>query len=301
MSDRPNTSETAAFLDDSFLNHLERLKLMAKKGLKGPQRGEHKAWQSGEGLEFLDYRKYQAGDDLRYVDWSVYGRLDKLFIKLFHAEENQTIHILVDMSRSMGAAAAAKALNAKRIAAAMSYVALSNLDKVTLTAFSETLLDRRAPVRGKRKYPDILRFLLALWPDAPTNLNACLSEYAAIGRYPGIVLILSDLFDPNGYQEGLKTLMYKGYDVHLIQILDHAELIGPAPGTLLLRDVETGAQKTTLLDAELVERYQHKMGAFLDEIRAFCHTYGLHHYVYDTRIPFETFLIDYLRQGAMFR
>jgi len=72
-----------SFLDEGFLKNLEKLKLVTRKGVKGPERGEHKSWHSGEGLEFLDYRKYQPGDDLRYVDWSVYGRLDKLFIKLF--------------------------------------------------------------------------------------------------------------------------------------------------------------------------------------------------------------------------
>ena len=84
-----------SFLDETFLRQLETLKLLTTKGIRGPYRGEHKSWKSGEGLEFLDYRTYQPGDDLRYVDWSVYGRFDKFFVKLFHAEENQTVHVNV--------------------------------------------------------------------------------------------------------------------------------------------------------------------------------------------------------------
>ena len=168
------------FFDENFLKKLEKLKIVTKKGIKGPQRGEHKSWQSGEGLEFLDYRKYQVGDDLRYVDWSVYGRLDKLFIKLFHAEENQTIHILLDMSRSMGTGDPSKDISAKKIAAAVSYIGLSNLDRIRMTAFTEKIIDARSPFRGKRRYPEVLNFLTSLTPADQTDINACLSEYTTI-------------------------------------------------------------------------------------------------------------------------
>ena len=80
--------EGESFLDEDFLRKLEKLKVLAQKGLKGPNRGEHVSWRSGASLDFLDYRKYQVGDDFRYIDWNVYGRLDKLFIKLFRAEED---------------------------------------------------------------------------------------------------------------------------------------------------------------------------------------------------------------------
>src|SRR5512136_361927 len=132
-----------SFIDEQFLKNLEKLSIVTKKGIKGPERGEHKSWKSGEGLEFLDYRKYQVGDDLRYVDWSVYGRLDKLFIKLFHAEENQTVHFLIDLSRSMGTGNPPKDVSAKKIAAAISYIGLSHFDKISLAAFNKTILDIR--------------------------------------------------------------------------------------------------------------------------------------------------------------
>ena len=290
-----------SFIDETFLKQLEKLKIITKKGTKGPERGEHKSWRSGEGLEFLDYRKYQPGDDLRYVDWSVYGRLDKLFIKLFHAEESQTIHILLDMSRSMGTGEPSKAISAKKIAAAISYMGLSNLDKVSLMTFSDKIIDMKSPVRGKRKYPEILNFLHALQPSRKTNINACLSEYGMLCKNPGIALVLSDLFDPKGYQEGLKTLVYRKFDVHLIQVLAREELYWSKTGTLMLREVETDEKKVTFLDKSLLERYRQKVETFLTGIRDFCGNYGIHYYVYDTSIPFEDFLIDYLTKGAIFR
>jgi uncharacterized protein (DUF58 family) len=289
------------FIDEKFLTNLEKLKIAAKKGVKGPERGEHKSWRSGEGLEFLDYRKYQIGDDLRYVDWSVYGRLDKLFVKLFHAEEDQTIHILLDMSRSMGAGNPSKAQSAKKLAAAVGYICLSNLDKISLTAFSGQLEEASALLRGQRKYARLLNYLCNLTPAADTNINASLAEYATICKNPGMTIVISDLFDPKGYQDGLKALTYRNCDVSLIQVLDREELAWSKTGTLMLRDVETGEKRVTFLDADLLERYRAKVAAFLADIHDFCSTYGINYYLYDTRIPFEEFLIDYAIKGSLFR
>ena len=289
------------FVDEKFLKQLEKLKIVTKKGVKGPERGEHKSWRSGEGLEFLAYRKYQPGDDLRYVDWSVYGRLDKLFIKLFHAEENQTIHLLLDTSRSMGSGNPPKDISAKKIAAAVGYIGLANFDKITLMAFSDKIVEMRSPVRGKRKYPEVLNFLLSVVPDANTDVNACLSEYASICKYPGIALVISDLFDSKGYQDGLKALTYRNFDIHLIQVLDHEEIFWSQTGTFVLRDVETGEKKVTFLDKRLLELYRKRVNSFLSDIHNFCSNYGIHHYLYDTGVPFEDFLIDYLTKGAILR
>ena len=290
-----------SFIDEKFLKQLEKLKLITQRGVKGPFRGEHKSWRSGEGQEFLDYRNYQAGDDLRYVDWSVYGRFDKLLIKLFHAEENQTIHFLLDVSRSMSFGSPSKLVSAKRVTAAVSYIGLSNLDRITMTAFADTLIDFKPPIRGKRKYAEILNFLHLLEAERPTNINKSLSEYATVRRYPGIVLVLSDLFDPAGWQEGLKALSYRNFDVHLIQVLDHEELFWSTAGSLALTDIESGDKKVSFVDRELAQRYQERVEKFLAEIKGFCDCAAINHYVYDTSVPFEDFLIGYLTKGAIFR
>ncbi|MCP4400266.1 MAG: DUF58 domain-containing protein [bacterium] len=294
-------AELDSFIDEKFLKQLEKLKLITQKGVKGPFRGEHKSWRSGEGQEFLDYRNYQAGDDLRYVDWSVYGRFDKLLVKLFHAEENQTIHFLMDTSRSMRFGSPSKLIGAKRIAAAVSYIGLSNLDRITMAAFADTLTDFKPPVRGKRRYAEVLNFLHLLKADKPTNINKSLSEYATVGKYPGIILVLSDLFDPAGCQDGLKALSYRNFDVHLIQVLDREELFWTKTGSLALTDIESEEKKVSFVDRDLAKRYQKRVNDFLAEIKGFCDSNAINHYVYDTSIPFEDFLIEYLTKGAIFR
>ena len=207
-----------SFIDDEFLKQLEKLKIVSRKSTRNPRRGEYRSWQSGEGFEFLDFRKYHLGDDLRYVDWSVYGRLDKLFIKLFHAEKGQTAHILLDTSRSMNSGTPSKDITAKKIAAALSYICLSNLDKTGLMAFNNQIVKTKPPARGKKQYLEVLKFFQSLKPSEPTDINNSLKEYAAICKNPGIAIVISDFFDPRGYEDGLKALAYRDFDINLIQV-----------------------------------------------------------------------------------
>ena len=295
------TINTETFLDDEFLRKLEKLKIITRKGARSPQRGEHRSWQSGEGLEFLDYRKYHPGDDLRYVDWSVYGRLDKLFIKLFHAEKGQTAHILLDMSQSMGGGSPPKDVTAKKIAAALSYICLANLDKTGLMAFNEHIIEVKTPARGRNRFPEVLKFLLSLNTFSQTNINGCLEEYAAICKNPGIAIIISDFFDSNGYEDGLKALAYRNFDINLIHVLDHEELNWSKTGNLSLHEIETGESKLTFIDKQALALYRKKIDAFISSIKSYSAHYDMNYFLCNTSIPFEETLTDYLSTGALFR
>jgi uncharacterized protein (DUF58 family) len=290
-----------SFLDDEFLKKLEKLKVIARKSARNPRRGEHRSWQSGEGLEFLDYRKYHIGDDLRYVDWSVYGRLDKLFVKLFHAEKGQTAHLLLDTSLSMGIGNSSKDITAKKIAAAISYICLSNLDKTGLMAFADKIAAVKTPARGKKQYPAVLKFFLSLAPSNLTNLNGCLVEYASICKNPGIAVIISDFLDPKGYEDGLNALACRDFDINLIQVMSHEELYWSKTGNLLLHEVETGEKKVTFVDKHLLALYQNKVKAFISKIKRYCNHRGISYFLCDTAIPFENLLTEYLSKGALFR
>ena len=295
------TDHLTSFLDDAFLKKLEKLKVIARKSARDPKRGEHRSWQSGEGLEFLDYRKYHIGDDLRYVDWSVYGRLDKLFVKLFHAEKGQTAHLLLDASLSMGSGNPSKDITAKKIAAAISYICLSNFDKTGLMAFADKIVAIKAPARGKKQYQEVLKFLSSLNPSSMTHLNGCLTEYASICRNPGIAVVISDFLDPKGYEEGLKALAYRDFDVNLIQVMSHEELLWSKTGNISLREVETGEKKVTFVDKQLLALYRNKINGFIFKIRHYCVHCGINYFLCDTNTPFEDLLTEYLSKGALFR
>jgi hypothetical protein len=235
------------------------------------------------------------------VDWSVYGRLDKLFIKLFHAEKGQTAHILLDISRSMGSGTPSKDITAKKIAAALSYICLSNLDKTGLMAFNNQIVNIKPPARGKKQYLEVLKFFQSLTPSDQTNLNGSLKAYAAVCKNPGIAIIISDFFDPKGYEDGLKALVYRDFDINLIQVMDHEELNWSKTGTLLLNECETGEKKVTFVDKNVLVLYRQKIDEFISGIKSYCGHYGMNYFLCDTRIPFENLLMDYLSKGALFR
>ena len=289
-----------SFIDDDFLKQLEKLKIVSRKSTRNPRRGEYRSWQSGEGLEFLDFRKYHLGDDLRYVDWSVYGRLDKLFIKLFHAEKGQTAHILLDISRSMDSGTPSKEITAKKIAAALSYICLSNLDKTGLMAFNNQIVKIKPPARGKKQYLEVLKFFQSLKPFDQTDVNGSLKAYAAICKNPGIAIVISDFFDPRGYEDGLKALAYRDFDINLIQVLDHEELYWSKTGHLLLNDCETREKKVTFVDKNLLGLSRERINAFIDGIQNYCGHYGINYFLCDTRIPFAKSFDGLFIKGALF-
>lgn len=293
--------EREELFSEEFLRKLERIKLLSRKGIKGPTRGEHASWHSGTSLDFLDYRKYQVGDDFRYVDWNVYGRSDKLFLKLFKSEEDLSIHLLLDASRSMGLGSPSKLFYAKRLAAALGYIGLSNLDRVGLAAFRQTLAEYYAPQRGQKSYPALIRFLKDMPAEGETAVNGSLTEYADTCRHPGVVVVMSDLFDPRGFKPGLEALLVRKFDIILFHILDHEELSPSTRGYFILEEVETHENRRMNLDGRIIKLYKDRLEAFLKDVRDFCYNRGVNYYLCDTRVPVEEFLIRYLSQGAGFR
>jgi uncharacterized protein (DUF58 family) len=123
-------------LDPKVMRQLEQLELVVRRLNAGRTKGEKRSKRRGTGTEFADYRDYAQGDDPRHIDWNVWGRLDRLFLRVFHEEEDLRLSIHVDTSRSMGYGQPSKLLYAKRLAAALGYTALAAMDRVTLEAGS---------------------------------------------------------------------------------------------------------------------------------------------------------------------
>ena len=289
------------FLEDDFLEKLERLTLLAKKKARGAHMGEHNSIRTGGSQEFLDYRTYQPGDDLRYVDWNVYGRLGRLFIKLFKAEKEQSIYILLDTSLSMESGDPLKTLYAKKIAAALSYISLANMDRVMVSSFNDRMIFAKTPERGRQVYFLILEFLRNLETAGQTNLNAAMVEFASSVPPNGTVIVLSDLLDEGGFEKGVKALHYQNLDINLIQILDHQEIDPMLDGYLKLEDIELGVKREMTLDLPMREQYRKTLENYITRIREFCHAIGADFFLVDTRTPFDAFLIHYLIEGNLIK
>src|SRR6266481_5988655 len=212
-----------AILDPTFLKKLERLSLVTRRPFAGQMKGEKRSVKRGTSVEFADYREYILGDDLRYVDWNTAARLDKLFVKLFIEEEDLYLALLIDTSKSMDFGKPKKLHYAARVAAALGYIGLSNYDRVSITAFAGNLEDALPTKRGKAGVLPFFAYLNRLRADGTTSFYAAMRSFAARARYRGVAIVISDFLDPS-WQDGLKSILARGYQVALIHVLDEEEL-----------------------------------------------------------------------------
>lgn len=321
--------------DAQFMRKLDRLSLVSRKIKQGRLKGERRSPKRGQSVEFADYRNYSHGDDLRRVDWNAYARMERLFIKLYQEEEDITVHVLIDASKSMDwgdpnditltapvapvdadtagsqpapAASSATATHdqnklvyARRTAAALGYIALSNLDRLTVTAFSKSGLQRFAAVRGKGHAVSLLRFIAGVRAEGETDLDASLKAYATQAKYPGLLFVLSDCLVEGGGLDGLAALQAAGHEINVLHILSPAEIHPELAliGDLRLRDVETGATQEVTIDSGILDLYQEKFAAWQGSIESFCKRRGINYLMVTTDQPFEDLVFHYLRRRGI--
>lgn len=288
--------EHETFFDAEFLKKLERLRLIAKRLSWAGAKGEHPASRKGFSLEFSDYRRYQKGDDLRYVDWNVYRRLERLLVKVFTAEEEMNVYLLVDTSRSMGEGRAPKIVYAKKVAAALGYVGLKNLDRVGGASFSAALHAPLTLGRGRKHILGLFNFLSKLTCAGETNLRAAIHSFTNLFPHPGLVVVVSDLFDPAGWRTALEELATKKYQLLVVHIVDEQELSPNLAGDILLSDVESGRERRFFLDVDLARRYREELQHYFSEIEAVCASRGIDYLRTSTAVPFDEFVLQALRR-----
>ena len=287
--------ERSAFFTPEFLAQLERLTLASRRVFRGRVKGERKSPRRGHSVEFCDYRAYGVGDDLRYVDWNAYGRLDRLHVKLFVDEEDLCLHLLVDASASMDFGRPTKLAYAVRLAAALGFVGLVGLERVGVGILRDRVAEGWPPTRGRNQFPALLDFLTAVEPVGPTRLNEALASYAMRARESGVALVVSDLLDPAGYEAGLRALMERRFDIHVVHLLDPEEMSPELLGDFRLTDAESGEVRELSVDREALRDYRERLHAFLERAEAFCraHEIGYHRVVTDTAI--EEFVFAQLK------
>ncbi len=282
------------------MRKLEKLTLVSRKIFRGRMKGERRSRKRGYSSEFADYRNYVEGDDLRHIDWNIYGRLDKLFLKLFLEEEDLHVHVLLDASRSMDFGSPHKLEYAKKIAAAVTYIGLSNLDRVQAHAFSGGIRKSTPALRGKRSSRKLFDFFESLKPDGATGLHeTCktFSQTASFGK--GIVVLISDFLDPEGYEEALKRLLGNKLDVYAVQILAPEEIDPEVKGDLKLVDAEDGAFQEITVSQPLLKQYKKTLENYCGGIKDFCTRRGASYVFGSTAQPFDQLILTALRRGGL--
>lgn len=287
-----------------FLHRLELLELRSKRILAGRLKGERRSARRGTSVEFADHKPYVMGDDLRFIDWNIFARLDRLFIKLFEEEEDLHLHVLLDVSKSMTFGEPTKLDQGKRLAAALAFVGLVNNDRVVLSPFADRLLPGLPPMRGRRSLWRVLGFLERLAAEergAGSNLGATCRSVSLGARAKGIVVIISDMFDKEGYETGLRYLAARGMEVYVIHVLAREEVDPPLAGDLKLIDIEDEEVTEVTISAPLLKRYRAHLERFLAELRQFCLRRGMGYLFTTSDAPFERLVLNYLRDQGLLR
>jgi uncharacterized protein (DUF58 family) len=296
----PKRSDDDLF-DDDFQRKLDYLALVSKRVFAGRMRAERRTKKSGSGVEFADHRDYQPGDDFRYLDWNVYQRFDRLLLRLYEEEEDLAIYFIVDASSSMGFGDARKLRYAKRVAAALAYVGLANLDRVSVVGATDKVLERMPATRGKARIFKVFRFLRELEPEGQTNLEDALKTFVAQNKRRGLVVLASDLYDPHGFERGINVLRYNKFDPFVVHVVDAEEARPKLAGDVLLYDCETGDEREVTVTAKVLERFAAAYQAYLDDIDRFCTSKQVPYIRADVSVPFDELILRVFRRGGFLR
>lgn len=292
-------------LDATLMARIGTLDLVSRKIFAGKLQGERRSKRRGQSVEFADFRPYVHGDDLRFVDWNIFGRLDRLFLKIFLEEEDLSLLIAVDTSASMDWGNPSKFLFAQRLAMALGYIGLVNHNRVSLAAFGgNTGLQRLSNLRGRRRTSEMGRWLLDLQPGGAGTFEESMKTLALARQGRGVMLVISDFLLKDGYEKGLRYVTGRGYDVWCVQTLAPQETDPAAhglAGDFRLVDAEDKDEAEVTASPGLIEQYRANLGAWCAQMRDFCIRRSIMHLVVETSTPVDTLVLEYLRKRGLLR
>ena len=289
---------TAPLVPPELLRRLERLAMLASRSAASPFKGEHASRRLGRSVEFSDYRNYVAGDDFRHLDWNAFGRLEKLFLKLFREESELSVHLLVDASASMGVPPA-KSLQARRIAAALAWISLCSFDRLVVAGFTHEVGAVLGPVRGRGRMADCLRFLEQMEPKGRSCLREAARDFSRRRARPGLVVVVSDFLEDEDCFEGLKMIRHQRHDVFAVQVLHGQEVEPELGGDLRLVDAESGEVREVTVTEALVAAYRETVAAYLARMKERCAAYGLGYALAMAEAPLEDVVMRLLRHERL--
>lgn len=287
--------------DDDFQRKLEYLALVSRRVFAGRMRAERRTKKSGSGIEFADHREYQPGDDFRYLDWNVYQKMDRLLVRLFEEEEDLAIYFIVDASSSMAFGDAKKLRYAKKVCAALAYVGLANLDRVSIVSTADKVMDRMPTTRGKARIFKVFRFLKELEPAGITDLNDALKAFVAQNKRRGLAVLISDLYDPEGFEKGINVLRYNKFDPFVIHVIDRNEGRPKLNGDVLLYDCETGEDREVTVTPGVLRKYAEVYDEYLASVDRFCVGRQVPHIQADVSTDFDELILRVFRRGGFLR
>ncbi len=283
-------------LEPELLGRLERLQLSTRRPLAGRLSGEHRSRRHGTSLDFADYRAYNPGDDFRRIDFNLWARLDVLALKLFEAEDDLHVRLLVDVSASMGSGG--KLRQAARIAAALGFVALVRRDTVAVHTFPSS---GPAPTfAGRNATAGLFAQLESLRPQGITPFASAAADLLRRPGPRGMTIVISDLMTAE-WEDTISRLPARGDDLTIVQVLDVEELVPTETGDLDLIDRETGERLAVSLSPDTLAAYRKHLDDWITRIEQRCHQVNASHMLVAADEPIESLLMSQWREEGVVR
>lgn len=231
----------STLLEPALLRRLEALAILVRRAVKGQLGGERRALSRGRSPEFADFRNYTPGDDFRLIDWNAYARLDRFMLRLFVAEEELPLSLFLDLSSSMDWGTPNKARTAKRLAAALAYVALSSLDRVRLVAFADGPTSGGVPHRGRHSAQELFARIESFPVGGSTDYAKLVAPISR--QRPGMSIVITDGLGESPLEPAVNALQLARQEGAILQLLAPQEIEPDWTGDARLRDAETGIQR----------------------------------------------------------
>jgi uncharacterized protein (DUF58 family) len=282
-----------------FLTRLEYLSIMSKRVFRGQLLAQRRTRQTGSGIEFSDHREYSPGEDLRYLDWNIYARHGDLLIRRFQEEQDLHVWLLLDCSRSMNLANGRKFELARQLTAALAWIALADLDRISVLACAAGVVQQFPLTRGRERILPLMQFLETLSADRhETRLQESVRQFLHRRPRPGIAVVLSDLFDPYGFETGLDQLRFSGFDLHVIQLHHPLDAEPGLLGDAEIVDLESGRILQTTITEQMLAQYRQLFQQHQLSVRQYCARYNLGCTQSSTKAEFDALVMAMMRQSA---
>jgi len=298
--------KSSSLLNDAFFSRLESLAFNLKSDLSGYFGGKHLVSTYGQTVEFADYREYQLGDDIRRIDWNLYSRFEKYFLKLFTDERQMQVQIFLDCSASMGKDNPRKAAYAVAAAAALGYLAVHNMDKVSFHIMKgDRASNPFGTIIGKTPFFRAISALEEVEFEGDTDIEACITTCPEMSAKSGISVIVSDFFTDSNWKRAVDYLSYKHRQVLLMQPLTPEELDPSYDGRVTLIDLESediadSRNMKMRITRSMQKAYRQAMDDFKADIKSFCTKRNIDYVSMNTDSPIEKVLFGELfRVGIM--
>lgn len=285
--------------DGTFFSKLATIRMSSKMKMTAGMSGGRKSSMKGNSVEFSDFREYILGDDIRKIDWNAYGRMNRLFIKLFQEEKEGVFRIFLDGSKSMDYGEKKKSVLARRIAGMFSYIVLNNLDRVYLTKLGDENLQPGKGMTGRQSFQKILLALENMTFEGNKSLYEGIQKCKISGR--GVTILISDFYGEEELEAMIRYLAYQKQEVILVHTLAAEEVSPDLEGHLNLIDMETGKDIRVSMSSSVLGKYKKTLHEFQDRIAHLAKKYQAHYMFVSTEDELDKVIFEAMRSGQLER